>query len=342
MAREFKQETMKYDIVVLGAGVIGLSTAINIQTCLPNRHVVIIADKFTTETTSNGAAGIFRPTLEKTPAKSLEQFRKWCTDSFDWYHHLNTDHDPSKTGVLRLSGYQFTDGKIKPPFHHNIGYHFRDLTERELKSFPGDQKCGWMMSTLMVECRRYLPWLTDLFLSRGGRIENRTVSSIEEFAGKCSLLVTCCGLNAVKLLNDQEMFPVRGHLIRVKAPWVKHLYVWNSGNNYIYAGQDDVVLGGTRHEGAYDTSHNEQWFNDILTKCEKILPGIKNAEVVSKWTGLRPHRTFVRLEPEIMSFRGKKLQVVHNYGHGANGVALSWGCGKEAAQIVKDLTISKL
>ncbi|KAH3776365.1 hypothetical protein DPMN_177788 [Dreissena polymorpha] len=38
-------------------------------------HVTLIADIFTAETASHGAAGIFRPTTEKTPEKSLKQFR---------------------------------------------------------------------------------------------------------------------------------------------------------------------------------------------------------------------------------------------------------------------------
>lgn len=32
------------------------------------------------------------------------------------------------------------------------------------------------------------------------------------------------------------------------------------------------------------------------------------------------------------------FQVVHNYGHGGNGVALGWGTAVEAAQIVRDIT----
>lgn len=64
-----------YDIVVLGAGVVGLSTAVSIQNLLPGRKLTIVADKFTKDTTSYGAAGIFRPTVEKTPVKSLQQYR---------------------------------------------------------------------------------------------------------------------------------------------------------------------------------------------------------------------------------------------------------------------------
>lgn len=47
--------------VVVGAGVVGLSTALELQKTFPNAQVSIFADKFGTETTSDVAAGIFRP-----------------------------------------------------------------------------------------------------------------------------------------------------------------------------------------------------------------------------------------------------------------------------------------
>lgn len=327
-----------YDIVVIGAGVVGLSTAVNIQNLLPDRRVTVIADKFTKDTTSDGAAGIFRPSIEKTPVRSLTQYRKWCQDSFKWFHKLNIDKDPSDTGVIRLSGYHFSETKANPPeFHYEIAV----LTENELRELPGDFRFGWRYTTLMIECRRYLPWLTRLFLSRGGQIEKKTIKNISELAGRCTILVNCAGLSSRKLFDDEEVFPVRGHLLRVKAPWVKHFYVWEDAASYIYPGQDNVVLGGTRQKDMYDTSGGGQWFDDIKSRCGKVLPGLKNVEIEGKWTGLRPHRSFIKLEAENLAFDGKHLQVVHNYGHGANGVALSWGTSLEAAQIVRDILIDR-
>ncbi len=48
-------------IAVVGAGVIGLSTAYNILTELPNAEVTVIAEKFSPNTTSDVAAGIWAP-----------------------------------------------------------------------------------------------------------------------------------------------------------------------------------------------------------------------------------------------------------------------------------------
>lgn len=52
------------NIAVLGAGAVGMSTAMCIQRGIPGVRVTIIADRFTIDTTSAGAAGIFAPMHE--------------------------------------------------------------------------------------------------------------------------------------------------------------------------------------------------------------------------------------------------------------------------------------
>lgn len=46
-------------ICIVGAGVVGLCTALEIQNQFPNLNITIIADKFNEDTTSDGAAGLF-------------------------------------------------------------------------------------------------------------------------------------------------------------------------------------------------------------------------------------------------------------------------------------------
>lgn len=48
-------------VVVVGAGVVGLNTALEVQRRHPDFDLTIIADKFNEETLSDGAAGLFRP-----------------------------------------------------------------------------------------------------------------------------------------------------------------------------------------------------------------------------------------------------------------------------------------
>lgn len=49
------------NVAVLGAGVVGLTTAIELQKQFRGAEISIIADKFNRDTTSYVAAGLFRP-----------------------------------------------------------------------------------------------------------------------------------------------------------------------------------------------------------------------------------------------------------------------------------------
>ena len=66
---------MSHRVAVIGAGVVGLSTAVLIQRHIPRADVTIIADKFDKDTTSDGAAGIFRPTTSMTPGVPIPVLR---------------------------------------------------------------------------------------------------------------------------------------------------------------------------------------------------------------------------------------------------------------------------
>lgn len=50
-------------ICVVGAGVIGLSSAVRIQDAFPNIDITILADTFSPYTTSDGSAGFWEPHL---------------------------------------------------------------------------------------------------------------------------------------------------------------------------------------------------------------------------------------------------------------------------------------
>lgn len=52
------------EIAVLGAGVVGVNTALRIQEEFPSAKITLIDDKFDETTLSYGPAGIFRPSSD--------------------------------------------------------------------------------------------------------------------------------------------------------------------------------------------------------------------------------------------------------------------------------------
>lgn len=70
-------------ISIVGAGVIGLSTALRLCREVPDCQVTVLADSFLADTTSNGAAGLWEPyKLGSTP---IELANAWAEETF---HHL--------------------------------------------------------------------------------------------------------------------------------------------------------------------------------------------------------------------------------------------------------------
>lgn len=94
-------------IAVVGAGVCGLTTALELQNEYPNATISIHADKFYKDTTSYVAAGIFRPGTSFSGATE-EITRKWIADAYQYWDDIRKSSDSSVAGVCQVSGYIFS------------------------------------------------------------------------------------------------------------------------------------------------------------------------------------------------------------------------------------------
>lgn len=134
------------------------------------------------------------------------------------------------------------------------------------------------------------------------------------------------------------MVPIRGQIIKVKAPWIRTAF-YADLDTYILPGFDGIVtLGGTRQYESYNLNIDKYDSLAIRERCEALLPSLKSAPAVREAVGLRPHRSTVRVEFEITKDSdGNQLSCVHNYGHGAYGVTTSPGTAKYAVELAKQM-----
>ena len=70
---------------------------------------------------------------------------------------------------------------------------------------------------------------------------------VEDF----DVVVNCSGLGARQLVGDSNVFPIRGQVYRVAAPWIKFGITEVTAKTYIYPNSDSVVVGGIRQENNY-------------------------------------------------------------------------------------------
>lgn len=127
------------------------------------------------------------------------------------------------------------------------------------------------------------------------------MDSLKELAKDYDLIVNCTGLGAKTLCKDDKMIPIKGQVIKVRAPWLKTFFYGELGT-YIIPGTDGLTtLGGCREFESSDVSICPYQTAAIRDRCEKLLPSLKRAEAVTNKAGLRPYREGgVRVEAEVI------------------------------------------
>ncbi|XP_075976028.1 D-amino acid oxidase 1 [Anticarsia gemmatalis] len=318
------------NIAVVGAGVVGLTVAKLLQEQLNNCNITVIADKYNNETTSHVAAGIFRPgTSFKGPTDEIT--KRWIDRSWNYWDDILKTSEAPQLGVMSLSTYIFSKQNPHVTKNHlieDLVPIYRAASEAELTLGPQGTKYGAFFSTLKVECESYLPYTANKIVEKGAKLVNGKVESFASLSN-FDLVFNCAGMGAKYLCNDHDLVPIRGQVIKVRAPWVKMAF-YGDYDTYIIPGMNGTVtLGGVRQYDSYNLDYCKHDAAAIRERCCELLPNLKTAEVVSNMVGLRPHRKPVRVEPEVIN----GLKVVHCYGHGGYGVMTAPGTAMDAVDI---------
>lgn len=84
-------------------------------------------------------------------------------------------------------------------------------------------RSGIRYTTFTCEATYLLPYLYERIQNAGGHIERKRIESFDELHA-FDLAINCTGLGAQVLVeNDVELRPIRGQVMRVKAPWINEV-----------------------------------------------------------------------------------------------------------------------
>jgi D-amino-acid oxidase len=305
--------------VVVGSGVVGLTSAIRLQEA--GWSVLVVGDR---PVTSYVAAAVWFPTL----AAPRENVVRWGRDT---NVELVEEARAGVPGViLRDSVTLYREPPGRPWWTESID----DVRPAPPELLPAGYGYGLRFTAPLVEMHRYVPWLEERIRERGGVLEQGRVASLAEAGRGADLVVHCTGLGARELVGDLSVTPVRGQVVRVVNPGLT-LSVRDEnhpgGRAYVHPRTDDCILGGTFEEGRWDTTPDADVAEAIIERCLDLVPELRGVEVLEHLAGLRPVRPTVRLEAEPPT--GDMPRVIHNYGHGGSGVTLAWGCADDVAAL---------
>lgn len=308
------------DAVVLGAGVIGLTSAVSLAES--GMRVECWTADPPSKTTSRVAGALWAAPPLEDPDGTLA---RWAGASLAAFRALASED---------AGGVRMAHGVVASQLH----------AEEPRGMFPGVQLgvthppqgyvAAFELDAPLIDMSRYLEYLQERLQHAGAAVVRRRVDSLAEAAAHAPVIVNCTGLGARELTGDSSMEPVRGQHVVVENPGLEDFFMEDRGPREWacwFPHGKRVVLGGVAQPGISDPAPDPEVSAGILERCAVLEPRLAGVRVLEEQVGLRPSRPSVRLEAELLH----GARCVHNYGHGRSGVSLSWGCAGDVARLLR-------
>lgn len=315
---------MSRHVVVVGAGVIGLTSAVRLAEA--GHRVNVVSAEQPQATTSAVAGALWGPWL----VEPRERVLPWAAQTLKVLREL-ADH--TESGVRMATGIEVSRVSYGPPDWAGLQ---PDRTPCGSDDLPPGYSHGVRYSAPLVDMPLHLDYLLTRLRAAGGTLTIRRLTSLgQASADPRAVIVNCSGIGARQLVPDVEVFPIRGYHVVATNPGLREFLEADTGDPVgllaIYPHRDHVILGGTAEREVWDRERDDAIAAAIIERCARLEPRLAEASIIEHRVGLRPTRAAIRVGAE-RSAIGRLI--VHNYGHGGAGVSLGWGCAEEVASLL--------
>ncbi|PYH84681.1 FAD dependent oxidoreductase [Aspergillus uvarum CBS 121591] len=360
-------------IIIVGAGVIGLSCAIRLAQS--GHRVTIISRElpgdFHIDYASPWAGAHFRPLPSIKPEDRLEE--TLMRETYQELRRLSEIHP--EASVRFVPGVEYFDvagpAYFDPKLTQENGYAswpgFRILDPREFPEGHGSVKLGVTYTAWVLNSPVYLRWLERQAENLGVQFIRRDLAALEEavFVYReqdredtgILAVVNASGLG----FNDPQSYPSRGQFIAVANHYDKTVsHHWSDGSTTVIIPRPcggGTIIGGTKEPNNWSHSISNTATTSILSRaaalCPELLEGQEDRtsptlgfDVREVYIARRPMRHGgLRLEKDRLVFQEtaedgmkneqKSVPMAHCYGAGPSGYKLSWGIANRVDGMVK-------
>jgi D-amino-acid oxidase len=302
------------EIVVIGAGVVGLTSAVALQEA--GHRVRVVAAERPEQTTSAAAGALWYP-FEVGPPDAVNC---WARATREWL--LQLSRNTPEAGVDVLTARECVADARRPWWADSVD---------GLRLIEGPQPSGgrlaWEFEAPRVEPALHLRWLESR-LSRP--IEIGRVDRLDDAPG--DLVVNCTGIGARRLTGDTTLRALLGQTVLVEPGEVDLGKMYGDERDvsamlYVIPRRTEVVIGGCAlpFDGDVLPPPDPALREAFLERARAA--GFRHGSVLRDAVGLRPVRPEVRL--------ARAGRVVHHYGHGGAGYTLARGSALDVVGLTR-------
>ncbi|HEV2078402.1 MAG TPA: FAD-dependent oxidoreductase [Allosphingosinicella sp.] len=273
LATELGLQGHQGPVAVLGAGVIGLTTARLVQEA--GFPVTIYAHSLPPYTTSNIAGGQWLPSYYYDGGSVTPEWRIQNAAAIDYAYRRFQIMVGQAYGIRWVT--HFFEASPRPPDAGLIAAN--SPTRPGLKWLgPGEHPfpMEWVRQyqVMFIEPHRFLTRLMQDIRGAGGRIAVRSFQSPADVAALSeSLVFNCTGLGSRALFGDQDLRPVRGQLV-VLPPQPEVNYAYSGRGGYMFPRSDGIILGGSYGEDEWSTVPDPATTDRILASHQGVFDNL--------------------------------------------------------------------
>ncbi|KAI0391458.1 nucleotide-binding domain-containing protein [Xylariaceae sp. FL0594] len=356
-------------IVVIGAGVTGLSSALRLQEA--GHDVTIVAKDFPSGFETIDAAtqinftspwgGAHNRFILPPPGEEGEEECQEAREhamalrTWDEMRRLRDAHPEAGITFMKAVDYFEAPGPAQTTLTEQRArdvFGMKGFRFHAKEELPQGVELGYEYDTWCVNPMVYCAFLLRRFAFRGGRLVKREIRDplevfeMRDLAGRppVNLLINASGIG----FGDRNIFITTGQtcLVANACPvTVTRLNATGMPTFNVPRGfEGGTIIGGTKVPDDWNPHPSAELRAELLrnfatTYPEILGPGGKGEfRVIKDIVGRRPtRRGGMRLEREELKKRGESDRcIVHAYGLGGRGYELSWGVADKVAKLVAD------
>ncbi|KAK2053568.1 FAD dependent oxidoreductase [Colletotrichum caudatum] len=342
-----------HHLVVLGAGVIGLSTALTLRAEYPGSPITILAEHFPGDYHINYCSPWAGANWCSSANDNglLESFDRVTFNRFKEIANAVPEAGINMSPLRMVFDSKIEDAGILSQGTGKLWYDelVGGVVPLSKDGLPKGATFGLdVPSTFVINTQIYLQWLLEKCRQNNINLLRRRIQHINDawVSPDVKAVFNCTGLGSYFLdgVRDKSMYPTRGQTVLVEQPIqpLKRMYFRsphrvNNNTTYIFqrplAG--GIVLGGCRQDGCWDREVDPELAKTIIERCCALAPELGRPEdlkIIKHGVGLRPNR---KGGPRLEAEKNDNGLVIHNYGASGAGYQASWGMAAHAVKLLK-------